>query len=335
MRKQWIILLLAVVFCCDVHAQDPHFSQYFASPVTLNPANTGAFNGTMRLAANYRSQWWGVGAPFNTATVSVEGLLLRNRIAEKNKLGFSLMALSDASSAGALKSNYLSAGLAYHLGLDEAGSNSFGLGFQAVYAAKRLDYSKLNFASQFMSGGFNMQIPSGEAFAGKSNYANFSVGALYQHQTETEKSYVGAAVFNFLDEKLAFNKFVGFQEDIKLRYALNGGYNKLLDNNNAYSFSANVMYQNGAYEGIVGGAYSWLLPGTHYEANYFTAGSWFRVGDAIIPYVSITYGDMQIGLSYDIITSGAKLNTPKNGSMELSFIFTARRSETGIKCPAY
>lgn len=333
LRSTIITALLFLVM--KASSQDPHFSQYFASPATLNPANTGAFNGTMRLAANYRSQWWGVGAPFNTATVSVEGFLMKNRIPEKNKMAFSLMALNDASSAGALKSNYFSAGLAYHLGLDEEGEKSFGLGFQATYAEKRLDYSKLSFASQFMSGGFNTQVSSGEAFAGKNNFANFSIGALYQKNTETEKSYVGISLFNFLDEKLAFNKFVGYQEDVKLRYAINGGYNKLMESNNAFSFSANVMHQNGATEGIFGGAYSWLLPGTNYEASYFTAGSWFRVGDAIIPYVGLTYGDMQIGLSYDIVTSGAKLKTPKNGSMELSFIFTAKRSETGIKCPVY
>lgn len=335
MTRRIIFTIIVAVACLGSDAQDPHFSQYFASPVTLNPANVGAFNGTMRLSANYRSQWWGVGAPFNTATVSVEGFLLPEHITPKNKLAFSLMAMNDASSAGALKTNYLAAGLVYHLGLDETGTNSFGLGFQALYADKRLDYSKLSFASQFMSGGFNTQVSSGEAFAGKSNYCNFSVGALYQHQNETEKAYVGASVFNFLDEKLAFNKYVGFQEDIKMRYAVNGGYNRLLNNNNAYSVSANLMYQNGAYEGIFGAAYSYLLGSGQYETNYFTAGSWFRVGDAIIPYVAITYGDMQIGLSYDIVTSQAKLKTPRNGSMELSLIFTPRKSETGIKCPVY
>ena len=28
-------------------AQDPHFSQFFSSPMTLNPAFTGKFNGHM------------------------------------------------------------------------------------------------------------------------------------------------------------------------------------------------------------------------------------------------------------------------------------------------
>jgi type IX secretion system PorP/SprF family membrane protein len=330
MRKMMIIVALMV--SQQVVAQDPHFSQYFASPITLNPANAGAFNGTMRVAANYRSQWWGVGAPYNTTTVSADGFLLRN--GENNKLAFSLMALSDASSAGALKSNFISGGLSYHLGLDES-SRSLGLGFSAVYAEKRLDYSKLSFASQFMSGGFNTNVSSGETFAGKTSYVNLNLGALYQFNTDIEKSYVGLAVFNLLDEKLSFNEFSGFQEDVRARYSLNAGYNKLTESNNAFSFSGSLMYQGGATEAIFGGAYSWLLPGSVYEGDYLTAGVWHRVKDAVIPYVGLSYGDLQIGLNYDITVSGARLQTPKNGSMELSLIYTARRAASGIKCPVF
>ncbi len=316
-------------------AQDPHFSQYFASPVTLNPANVGTFNGNLRVAANYRTQWWNVGSPFTTATVSIEGLLLRNKIREENKLAFSIMALNDASSAGALKSTYLSGGIAYHLALDEYAENSIGLGFNAVYAQKRLDYGKLTFASQFMSGGFNTSVASGEAFAGANSYTNFNIGAMFQRNTETEKAYVGVAAFNFLDEKLSFTKS-GFVENVAMRYALNGGYNKLLDNNNSISISTNFMYQAGAYDAIAGAAYSWLIPtGNTYQTNYFTAGAWYRFEDAVIPYVGLTWGDLQLGLSYDIVTNGVKLNTPKNGSFELSLIFTGQKSEKGVKCPTF
>lgn len=316
-------------------AQDPHFSQYFASPATLNPANTGVFNGNVRVAANYRTQWWNVGAPFTTTTVSVEGFLLPNKIRQENKLAFSIMALSDASSAGALKSTYLSGGIAYHMALDEYGENNIGLGFNAVYAQKRLDYSKLTFASQFMSGGFNTSVASGEAFAGKNNYGNFSVGAMFQRNTETEKAYLGVATYNFLDEKLSFNK-TGFEEDVAMRLAVNGGYNKLLDNNDGVSISGNFMYQGASYDAIAGAAYSFLIPtGNTYQSNYFTAGAWYRLEDAVIPYVGLTWGNMQLGLSYDIVTNGVKLNAPKNGSFELSLIFIGQRSEKGIKCPTF
>jgi Type IX secretion system membrane protein PorP/SprF len=56
MRK---ILLASVIvmFALSAYAQDPHFSQFFASPLTLNPAFTGKFDGEWRLAANHRDQW--------------------------------------------------------------------------------------------------------------------------------------------------------------------------------------------------------------------------------------------------------------------------------------
>ncbi|MCE3283222.1 MAG: hypothetical protein K0Q66_1959 [Chitinophagaceae bacterium] len=330
MRK--LLTILVLMLSQEISAQDPHFSQYFASPITLNPANAGAFNGTMRVAANYRSQWWGVGAPFNTTTVSADGFLLRN--GENNKLAFSVLGLSDASSAGALKSNFISGGLTYHLGLDES-TRSLGMGFNATYAEKRLDYTKLSFASQFMSGGFNTSVSSGESFAGKTSYVNLNLGALYQFNSDVEKSYLGLAVFNLLDEKLSFNDLSGFQEDVRTRYALSAGYNQLMETNNAFSFSGNLMYQGGATEAIFGGAYSWLLPGSVYEGDYLTAGVWYRVKDAVIPYVGLSYGDLQIGLNYDITVSGARLQTPKNGSMELSLIYTARRAASGLKCPVF
>ncbi|MBK8196405.1 MAG: type IX secretion system membrane protein PorP/SprF [Lewinellaceae bacterium] len=58
-----LILLLMVVG--QTSAQDPRFSQYYASPWNLNPAMTGLFNGRWRVTANYREpmeQFSGAGA---------------------------------------------------------------------------------------------------------------------------------------------------------------------------------------------------------------------------------------------------------------------------------
>ena len=56
MRKCFVFFLTLLI-CGAVIAQDPHFSQFFASPLTLNPAFTGKFDGSWRLAANHRDQW--------------------------------------------------------------------------------------------------------------------------------------------------------------------------------------------------------------------------------------------------------------------------------------
>lgn len=60
-----ICLLLALSY--GARAQDLHFSQFFNSPLTTNPANTGFIpDANYRFGANYRSQWTSVPAPYTT-----------------------------------------------------------------------------------------------------------------------------------------------------------------------------------------------------------------------------------------------------------------------------
>src|SRR6185437_7654822 len=61
-------------------AQDPAFSQFFASPLSLNPALTGKFNGSVRVAGNYRNQWPQINNAFITSTVSIDGNILGSRL---------------------------------------------------------------------------------------------------------------------------------------------------------------------------------------------------------------------------------------------------------------
>ena len=56
MKKAILGLSLALVSAASAVAQDAHFTQYFTSPLTLNPALTGLVNEDLRFAANYRTQ---------------------------------------------------------------------------------------------------------------------------------------------------------------------------------------------------------------------------------------------------------------------------------------
>ncbi|MEI9809611.1 MAG: type IX secretion system membrane protein PorP/SprF, partial [Bacteroidota bacterium] len=56
--------------------------QFFASPLTLNPALTGKFDGVYRVAGNYRNQWPSISNAYTTATVSYDMGIMKNRIPE-------------------------------------------------------------------------------------------------------------------------------------------------------------------------------------------------------------------------------------------------------------
>ena len=70
-RITYVLLCIIYFFPGDTEAQDPAFSQFFASPLTLNPALTGKFNGAVRIAGNYRNQWPQINNAYITSTVSV------------------------------------------------------------------------------------------------------------------------------------------------------------------------------------------------------------------------------------------------------------------------
>jgi hypothetical protein len=52
--------LLTLLLCCwntRLTAQDKHFTQFYAAPLALNPALTGALDGKYRVSTIYRDQW--------------------------------------------------------------------------------------------------------------------------------------------------------------------------------------------------------------------------------------------------------------------------------------
>lgn len=70
------VLLFAVGICLAglVSAQDIHFSQFYMSPLNLNPALTGVMNCNMRVVGNYRNQYASIlkSNAFNTYSVSYD-----------------------------------------------------------------------------------------------------------------------------------------------------------------------------------------------------------------------------------------------------------------------
>src|ERR1700747_688863 len=75
----------------SVFGQDPSFSQFFASPLNINPALTGMINGKWRFISNIRDQWAGPAFPYITSTVSYDTKILKNKIPESSVFGVGIM----------------------------------------------------------------------------------------------------------------------------------------------------------------------------------------------------------------------------------------------------
>lgn len=330
-----VLLLLFLVINAD--AQDPHFSQFFASPLTLNPAYTGKFNGTFRVTGNYRNQWPEINKAFITSTGSVDFQILKNKLSFNDTWGVGLMGYSDNSANGAVKFNYAGLSTAYHKALDEDGYNQIGVGFQVVYANMLINTSNLKFEDQLTSAGFTGV--TSEVFNNpsnlKSNYIDINAGVLYSGSSSDKNYYyAGVSMYHISRPK---QSFTGANYLLNMRTAIHGGGYFEVSDNTTIHVSALQSFQGGAAETIFGGAaqFNVSAAGTEKPTSFY-AGAFMRLKDAIIPYIGLEYNDFRFGFTYDVNTSALKTASQKKGGLEISLIYNHRpNTDKDIRCPKF
>ena len=337
MKKIASVVIIVVGFICNATAQDPHFSQFFSSPLTLNPALTGKFDGVLRVAGNYRNQWPAFNNVYTTSSLSVDFSILNKIIPENDTWGVGIMALTDKAAGGVLTNNYIGISTAYHKALNEDGYSQIGLGFQGMYGQKRLDWSKLVFEDQLTPLGFDLTTPSADISSlNNSNISYFDVnaGIIYTVSTTDKNNfYVGASMYHINRPKESFK---GGNWNIAARTTISaGGYFPISD---ALTLHTSGIYQlqGNQSEATLGGAVSSLLNNDESNPTNIYGGVWLRVKDAVIPYLGLEFAGMRIGASYDINTSSLKSGSESRGGMELSIIYIKRAAESrGLPCPKF
>lgn len=335
------ILIIASLTLLTAKAQDPNFSQFFVSPLTLNPALTGKFNGDFRIAGNYRDQWPSISKAFITSTASLDMPILRGRISELDTWGVGILAMTDKTANGILSTNLLSITTAYHKGLDEDGLHQVGIGFQATYNTKRLDGTKLNFEDELdQFGGWS--IPSGEVINNQMlnlSYFDVSAGFLYNGSTDGYNNfYFGASAYHLNKPRESFTGDVFYT--LNQRYTVHaGGAIPLGDATRTIFLSSLFSHQAGANNIVIGGAVGFALNDEPDNPSNFYAGMWTRfnnVNDAIIPYVGLEFNGFRLGASYDVNISSLKTASQSRGGLEVSLIFIKRPpGYKGIACPRF
>jgi type IX secretion system PorP/SprF family membrane protein len=322
-------------------AQDPGFSQFFASPLTLNPALTGKFNGVVRVAGNYRNQWPSINNAFITSTISVDAPILRNKLPENDTWGMGFMAMTDKTSSGILTQNYFSFSTAYHKSLDEDGLHQIGVGFQGTYANKALDGTRLTFEDGLQLDGTWLRSPT-EAINSQYvnvNYFDMGLGLLYNGSNGTNNYYFGASAYHLNHPK---ESFLGVDTiNVPTRITLHGGgFFPIAGSPSTIYVSGLFNTQFGSHEVVLGGA--WAVNANNDMDNpvNFYAGLWGRftyTTDALIPYVGLDFGNFSLGVTYDVNVSSLQPASQSRGGVEISLIYIKKASDgrRGIPCPRF
>lgn len=316
-----VLTYIFVLVFYFLNAQDIHFSQYFYSPLTLNPANAGNFDGDWRIANNYRNQWKALSIPFRTIGVSYE----HQFYIFSEQFSYGINIVNDKSGPAGLTVNKLFGTIAYHKKIE---SHNLHFGIQGGMIFKNFSLDQLTFPSQFdmTTGYFNNQLNNNETnLISNINYPDLNIGFLWQKQMRRIQTEIGVAAFHLIMPKESFNDD---NNKLPIRYTIYGGIYYPVK---SFYVKPQVfeMRQNKATDLLLGLELGFNL--THAPiklkrifAGYFTRNDFNTAFDASIFMIGFQIKQLQLAFSYDINTSPLSVATNKRGAYEFSLIFTSK-----------
>src|SRR6266576_5713401 len=161
MRKA-TLLLATILWSVVLFAQDIHYSQFYASPLTLNPALTGVNECNYRANAMYRNQWHsGTDNPYTTPSISFDINNVLQRIIKKGTFSLGGLLLDDKAGDGDLQNLSIMGSAAYQRPLDASRKLNGSFGLQFGYVQKSLKFDQLTWETQFDGQQFDPNINAG------------------------------------------------------------------------------------------------------------------------------------------------------------------------------
>jgi type IX secretion system PorP/SprF family membrane protein len=302
------------------NAQDLHFSQWFNSPLTTNPANTGFIpDADFRIGGSYRSQWVNVlSVPYKTFSIYGDAQLFRDKL-DNGWLGVGGVLLRDVAGSGNLTSTKLYGSVAYHQMLGNA--SLLTAGFNLGWANKRVDPTRLKFPDQFnkATGFFDAGIPSAVDFNTTNvNYLDVQAGLNYAYFPSTNVYVNGGFSIHHLNrpKETFFNATPGFDNRLAPRYI--GFVNAAIKLNDMVIVNPMVYYtqQAKANELVAGLNANYNISGN--GEIQLIGGAYYRLKDAIIPMIGFQWKDLNMSFTYDATTSGLRSYNGTRGALEFS-----------------
>lgn len=310
-----ITVLLFILSLAQMRAQDPVFTQFYASPTILNPAFAGSRNST-RFSAGYRSQWLNIKSNLNTFYASGDGFVG----SINSGVGANIINQTEELT----NYSYTQINLLYSFHIQLSEEWSLFPGISIGYALKQLDFGNLLFEDQIdlASGNIN---PSNEQFIerNKIDLFDFSAGMVLYHGN----SWLGFSLKHLNNPNISFIE----EEELPLEMfiSIHGGYRFALRSDDRYSQKSNGTHLFVTANYMHQGPYDRIDFGAEFEISSFfiglltsaTVNNDIEGADTFLsinPITGIEFDQFKIGLSYDYPISSIGNNA---GTAEITLQF--------------
>jgi hypothetical protein len=194
---------------------------------------------------------------------------------------------------------------------DKDVKRKLALGMGVTFAQSSLQLNRLKFYDQFNQGSFteNSQSISLQNLKGSASSVSVSSGLLYTSHLQTSFMQMGASAFFVTKPEMSISKDYGTSS---FRSVMFFNFEKESDDNDkTFMLHASLNQRSKINQVLVGGAISFPFGNNYEYINRIYTGLFYRVGDAVIPQVTILLNKHRFGLSYDFfskIATSAELN---------------------------
>lgn len=299
----------------SLNAQDVYFSQFYATPIYLNSALAGS-EGNPRLTLAHRQQWSNLSA-YNASYFSFDSPLGKQS-------GLAIHALNDQQMDRVINNNAVGTTLSHRIELNNRAV--IGGGISLNYFQKSFNWSQLTFEDQMVAGSSN-RYPTAERF-GQSRSQMFDVGVGFIYAAENLVAGINVSHINTPKER--FNP----ESDAILprRYTAHIAYSfqKYAYSKKSYSFTPSIVYENQA-------SMDYLNVGGYWNNNFLTIGSWYRIKQALVFTLGLSFQQFNIGYSYDHSMQNAQVNYGATNEFTMSYRFQWKGKDPSKnykgKCP--
>ena len=345
--KKLLILLIPIFGSLASFAQDRQFTQFYASPMSLNPALSGVFDGKYRVGGIYRDQWRGLlDQPYQTFAFGAD-LRLEPFAANvsKDRVGAGLLFYKDVVNTLDFSTTQIALSGAYHKALDLNATQYLSLGLQMGLNQRNINYENLTFQEQWNGEGQFNQPRTEKLAENNFGYNDLSVGLNYSiNPVPGTAFFIGAAMHHFNKPNVAFFKGEDIPDNpLAPRYSVQLVAQFPINKEHTVFMSPRLLtsMQGPHLAANIGTNFRFKMSKTYNMA--FHIGSWVRPVkdingfniDAVVLMSGFEFNNILLGLSYDVNIPNIKNYKRTQNVFEISLIYLGEYDNDELLCPTF
>lgn len=321
--KCGIILFL---FFCEINytlSQDIHFTQFTQSPIFLNPALTGNFDGDLRAAVNFKNQWSAIPVPYNSGSMSVDFNFLNDMYIHGN-CGAGIMAFMDEAGDSRFRTIGVMGSFAFNKFVGRKYKSVLSIGFNVGYVYKGINTNSLRWDEQFNGDFYDPKInPTDPNNLVRNNLHNLDLGLGVNYSTPFSKgSYftIGGALQHINNAPQTFYAVKG-EVLLQKKPIAYTNFQFRLSKKSFIKPELFYQWQDDKQEFVISLQYKHVFKEKINDKLALVTGMYFRAGDAFAPNLRLEVNQWTIGLTYDFNSSELSRISSSQGGIELSIIY--------------